>query len=66
MQTLSDAEVAALYAGKELPTMVAKTGIIAASGEKPETSNYWMLVLAVVVIAAVAVGLAIRKKKPTT
>jgi len=63
---LSDAEVAALYAGKELPTMVAKTGIIAASGEKPETSNYWMLVLAVVVIAAVAVGLAIRKKKPTT
>lgn len=62
---LSETEVAALYAGQELPTMIAKTGILAASGEKPETSNYWILVLAVVVIAAVAVGLAIRKQKPT-
>ena len=62
---LSEAEVAALYAGQAPPTMTAKTEILAASGDKPETSNYWILVLAAVVIAAAAVGLAIRKQKPT-
>jgi len=63
---LSETEVAALYSGQALPTMTAKTEILAASGDKPETSNYWMLALAVVVIAAVVIGLAIRKQKPTT
>ncbi len=60
---LSDAEVAALYEGKEIPS--AAPEILAASGEKTETSNYWILVLVVVVIAAVAAELVIRKKKPT-
>ncbi len=63
---LSEAEVAALYAGQALPTMTAKAEILAASGDKPEASNYWILVLAVVVIAAVAIGLTIRKEKKTT
>jgi hypothetical protein len=62
---LSETEVAALYAGQAPPRMTAKTEILAASGDKPETSNYWMLVLPIVAIAAVAVGLAIRKQKPT-
>ncbi len=60
---LSDAEVMALYAGEELPT--TDPDILAASGERTGTSNYLILVIAVVVIAAVAAGLAIRKKKPT-
>jgi hypothetical protein len=62
---LSADDMAAIYAGQEPPTMTAKTEILAASGDKPETSNYWMLVLAVVAIAAVVIGLAIRKQKPT-
>jgi len=62
---LAEAEVAALYAGKELPTMTAKTEILAANGDKPETSNYWIPVLAIVAIAAVAVGFTIRKVKTT-
>jgi len=39
--------------------------ILAASEDKPDTSNYWMLVLAVVAIAAVAIGFTIRKGKTT-
>lgn len=62
---LSETEVAALYAGQEPPRMTAKTEIIAASRDKPETSNYWMLALAVVAIAAVAIGFTIRKGKTT-
>ena len=62
---LSETEVAALYAGQELPTMIAKTEILAASGDKQQKSNYWMLALAVVVIAAVAIGLTVRKGKTT-
>jgi hypothetical protein len=60
---LSDAEVTALYAGKELPSTAP--GILAASGEKTSTNNYLILTLVVVIIAAVAAGLAIRKQKPT-
>lgn len=60
---LSETEVAALFAGQNLPTMVAKTEILAATGEKTGTSNYWMLVLPVVAIAAVAIGLTVRKGK---
>ena len=62
---LSETEVAALYAGQAPPRMTAKTGILAASGDKPETSNYWMLVLPIVAIAAVAIGFTIRKGKTT-
>jgi hypothetical protein len=58
---LSDAEVATLYAGKELPSTAP--GIFAASSEKTGTNNYLILILAVVVIAAVAAGLAIHKQK---
>jgi len=61
---LSETEVATLYAGQTLPTMVAKTEILAASGEKTWTSSYLILVLAVVVIAAVAIGLTVGKAKP--
>jgi len=61
---LSDTEVAALYAGKEMPSTA--TEILAASGEKTGTSNYLILVVVIVVIVAVAVVLAIRKKKPMT
>ena len=60
---LSEAEVAALYAGKEMPSTAPE--ILAASGEKTGTSNYLILIVVVVVIAVVAAGLAIRKKKPT-
>jgi hypothetical protein len=63
---LSEAEVAALYAGQELPTMTAKAEILAASGDKAETSNYWIPALVVVAIAAVAIGLTVRKGKTTT
>jgi hypothetical protein len=58
---LSDAEVAALYAGNELPSTAPE--ILAASGERTGTSNYLILVLVIVVIAAVVAGLAIRSKK---
>jgi hypothetical protein len=58
---LSDAEVEALYAGKETPSTAPE--IVAASGERTGTSNYLILVLVIVVIAAVAAGLAIRSKK---
>lgn len=61
---LSEAEVAALYAGKELQP--AAPEILAASGEKTGASNYLILVVLIVVIVAVAAGLAIRKQKPTT
>lgn len=61
---LSDAEVAALYAGKELPSTAP--GVLAASGEKTSTGNYLILALIIAIIAAVATGLAIRKQKPTT
>jgi hypothetical protein len=60
---LSDAEVAALYAGKEMPSTAPE--ILASSGEKTQASSYLILVLIIVIIAAVAAGLAIRKKKPT-
>ena len=62
---LSDTEVATLYAGQTLPTMTAKAEILAASGDKPETNNYWMLVLGVLAIAVVAIGLTLRKRKTT-
>ena len=62
---LSETEVAALYAGQEPPTMTAKTEILAASGDKSETSRYLILVLIIVAIAAVAVGFTIRKGKTT-
>ena len=62
---LSEKEVAALYAVQDLPTNTSKTEILAASGERTGTSNYLILVLVVVIIAAVATGLAIYKKKPT-
>lgn len=61
---LSDAEVTALYAGKEIPSTAPE--ILAASGERTGTSNYLILIMVIAVIAAVAAGLAIRKKKPTT
>ena len=60
---LSETEVAALYAGQAPPRMTAKTEILAASGEKTGTSNYWMLILPIVAIAAVAIGLTVRKGK---
>jgi hypothetical protein len=61
---LSENEVAALYAGKELPSTTP--GILAVSGEKTSTGNYLILALVVVIIATVAAGLAIRKQKLTT
>ncbi|MHC4204201.1 MAG: LamG domain-containing protein [Planctomycetota bacterium] len=61
---LSDAEVTALYAGKEMPSTAPE--ILATSGEKTGASNYLILVVLIVVIAAVAAGLVIRKQKPTT
>jgi hypothetical protein len=61
---LSETEVAALYAGQAPPTMTAETEILAASGEKTGTRSYLILVLAVVVIAAVAIGLTVGKAKP--
>ena len=60
---LSENEVAALYAGKELPSTAP--GIINASREKTSTGNYLIPALVVIIIAAVAAGLAIRKQKPT-
>ena len=60
---LSDAEVAALYAGEELTSTVP--GVLAASGEKTRTSNYLILTLVIVIIAVMAVGLVIRRQKAT-
>ena len=60
---VSDAEVAALYAGEELPSTAP--GVLAASGEKTGASSYIILVLIIIIIAAAAAGLTIRKKKPT-
>ena len=60
---LSDTEVAALYAGKEIQSTAPET--LAASGEKTGASSYLIFVLIILIIAAVAAGLAIRKKKPT-
>jgi len=62
---LSETEVAALYSGQEPPTMTAKTEILAASGDKQQTYNYGLLALAVVAIAAVAIGLTVHKTKTT-
>jgi len=62
---LSETEVAALYAGQTLPTMVAKTEILAATGNEQQKGNYWIPALGVVIIAAVAIGLTIRKVKTT-
>ena len=61
---LSDAEVAALYAGKELSSTT--TEVLAASGEGARAVIYIILALVIVIIAAATAGLAIRKKKTTT
>jgi len=60
---LSADDIAAIYAGKELPSTTP--GILAASGDKSKTSNYWILVLAVAATVAVIIGVTISKKKPT-
>ena len=60
---LSADDISGIYAGIDLQ-VAAETEILAASGEKTWTSSYLILVLAVVVIAAVAIGLTVGKAKP--
>lgn len=54
---LPEAEIAAIYSGKELPGP--------ASIEQPGKGRNWIPVLIIVIIAVIAAGLATRKKKTT-
>lgn len=57
---LSENDVAAIYAGKKLPTVVAS------GQQEPGRGGNWIPVLVIVVITAMVVALATRKKKVTT
>jgi hypothetical protein len=60
---LSEAEVADIYSGKAPPMITAKTGILAAGGEKTVANKYLIIALVIVIVASVTIGLAIRKEK---
>jgi len=62
---LSEADVAAIYSGKALPTL-AQAETPAAGEKQAGRSRNWIPVLVIMVIAAVAVGLATRRKKVTS
>jgi len=61
---LSEADVAAIYSGKALPTL-AQAETPAAGEKQAGRSRNWIPVLVIMVIAVVAAGLAIYRKKAT-
>ena len=62
---LSEADVAAIYSGKALPTLAQAETPDAGEKQAGRGGNF-ILVLVIVIIAVVVVGLATRRKKATT
>jgi hypothetical protein len=60
---LSEVEVADVYSGKAPPMITVKTEFLAAGGEKTVANKYLILALVIVIVAAMTVGLVIRRDK---
>ena len=62
---LSEAEVAALYSGRDLPKpTTAQAEVLATSAQEPEKKSNWIPVSVIVAIAIGAAALVARRKKP--